>query len=208
MNWVIGCLTLALLASGQSATACRGWSPAPLPMESAADYDSRTAEAERQHLLLMRYTRELQNVNEARRIYLARISEKTDYFRARNYSEPYANHVTVQPITAIRGQLPSSERKLVNNYPHSCVIDGNGEAASGELGDYVFVFEGVRTHGYDGADSIIAKNAHSELLTKALTDYVTKADGGPFRVDEQGNTLERQPDGSFKLPEISDPFPK
>jgi hypothetical protein len=104
-------------------------------LETADEFERRSIEADRDHSVAMRFARETANLTEADRIYLARVSQKTNPLRQGKPTPRFANQVIVRPVAAVRGQLPSSSRSLVSNWPFSCDIDGNGYAASGQVGE-------------------------------------------------------------------------
>ena len=86
------------------------------------------------------------------------------------------HEVTVRPVRAIKGELPSSPAILRDGYITECGNVGGGTATGAAAGDYVIVFQGVDT-GWTpstGNYGILASEARDPFLVKSLFDFTTE----------------------------------
>jgi hypothetical protein len=141
-----------------------------LPGETLADAEQRSGGIRADHQIVSRYNRERAAFDNAKNVYLGRITALGPRGSAdRDLVDPSA---TVRVIAALRGE-PPKERKLTGQAAGGLCWDrGDGLGAFAKVGDLVVVFEGlpVSEDRPRGIDSLPAK----AIRTVPLLDELRK----------------------------------
>ena len=143
-----------------------------LPGESETAAEQRFEKTDEDLWVIRSYYRETHSFEQAKRVYLARVltSVPMDLSGAK-YVYPSS---VVQPLLAIKGDLPSSSKTLAMKTPGSCDSIGYGDGVSASPGTYVFVFEGLPKTDTrpNGIDSMHANQVRTFELLEPLSRYL------------------------------------
>ncbi|MDQ3080477.1 MAG: hypothetical protein M3R03_10840 [Pseudomonadota bacterium] len=93
--------------------------------------------------------------------------------------------ITVQPVRAVKGELPTTTVNVQENRHASCQIIVGGVRRSAKAGDYTIVFDGTRLNAGDlpTTREISIHEARDPRLIQALRDW----DGAESRLRRAGS---------------------
>jgi len=168
-------LLLALLACSSSSLACSLDSPtARLPGFSDKQAEERAHKLWSDWKVIGHYQRTKALIEEAPTIYLARVT-KID-----KASEKFRSLATIEPLQAIKGELPSEGKVLEGFLPDSCDgANGDGDGVYTRAGELIIVFEGVsrRQNRPNGIDSVLVTETRNLKLLDAVQAWLSTLPG-------------------------------
>ena len=145
-----------------------------LPGEAASVSRRRGEEIARDHQILSRYQRESSAADLAQRIWLGEVVE------ARTRGNTGESMSRVRPLHSLKGELPPTERTLVDaGSATTCTDVGDGLAAVAPVRSYVVVFEGLPISRYRprGIDSLPVSAIRTVGLLSRLTELGQTLEG-------------------------------
>lgn len=146
-----------------------------LPGETDEAFEARLDRTHDDQWVIRRYLRETNAFEKSSTVYVARVVEQhRGQLPSEQVTMPWA---VVQPLHAIKGTLPRSNRRLSVSALWSCGPYGDGDAAMTPAGTLVFVFEGLPKSEArpNGIDSIRTTDARTfELLDPFYQQFGSK----------------------------------
>jgi hypothetical protein len=142
-----------------------------LPGESEEEYSKREYQILRDKGAHYNVSRQSAAFEEARTIYVAVVKSSASSL----VSSSSQYEAIVEPKRAIRGSLPSEDRRLVNpNTGGMCFEAGDGSGANAAPGEIVVVLEGLSKTEWrpNGIDSFRATESPTYELLEALAKYL------------------------------------